>query len=370
MTGCQDVNEFTLKITDQNMDLLQITREVVLNLNQQIRFNITLQESMPQYPNVKIHRGNHLVSFDAMIIFPNKFVYSHDYKVINVDVDFCYNRLKFLNQPTLKDMIYVIGQDPIEQKIEKHIFTPENCKQIKYQMEIQGGFKIPNCIYLDQQSLSIRIHCMNQILGGQELIMKVGYEIENKLGICQLFTKVKKDSLEFEPELGFTGTFEISVILKDKKNSYAMSKYTFKVNVIPNQDQNETEIKRIQSIKQYAKSYLKAKIKRVTNIGQEFDFVKVVFLKDFQFISSDKLFIIPELYEIKGTLPPQVSLGIFNISNNFTEFIGINNAIGASIQYTMTTVFGTNLLLNLFLQGYCLQQTMILGVSQCNYYGV
>ncbi|CDW76869.1 UNKNOWN [Stylonychia lemnae] len=230
-------------------------------------------------------------------------------------------------------MIYVIGQEPIEQKIERHIYTPENCNKIRYHMEIQGGFHIPNCIYLDQQSLSIRIHCLNQILGGQELNMKVqaiisdrnksieanplmyfqiilisdkfiknttapmfaepikdqiliegeiftlffpdildidqsGYEIEYKLGVCQLFTKVIRNSLEFEPELGYTGTFEITVILKDKQNSNAINKYTFKVNVLPNQDLNETEIERIQSIKQNAKGYLKAKIKRVTNIGQ------------------------------------------------------------------------------------------------------
>ncbi|CDW79544.1 ig family protein [Stylonychia lemnae] len=197
-----------------------------------------------------------------------------------------------------------------------------------------------------------------------------GYQITSSFDSSGAFAKQSQGMIEFSPDVGFAGTYEITIKLKDSSNSNAYNKYSFKVTVIPSIQLNISEVNRIQSIKDQIKGYLKARIKMVTNQGlvyitfskkmliysnfeqqlnnslevflikiinsqlrvsnnereikvdyqvkffqdltlilQEFDFLKVIFLRNYEYVSLNKLLIIPEKYEITSILPPQVSSG-------------------------------------------------------------
>ncbi|CDW89572.1 UNKNOWN [Stylonychia lemnae] len=108
-----------------------------------------------------------------------------------------------------------------------------------------------------------------------KIVNKNPFDFQLKLGKISVFTKFTESFMEFQPEEGFIGLYEVSVKLIDQWNKKMFNQYSFKISVIPKQVLNITEVERIKSIKQKANGILKARIRKISNNG----IVSIVFNK-------------------------------------------------------------------------------------------
>ncbi|CDW83459.1 UNKNOWN [Stylonychia lemnae] len=351
--SCSDVSFLEFSITDKNEDLDQITRQQQIDFST-IILEVSLQETSNSHPQKKIFIGKHTIVVKAFVKLKNGFTYSYHESQFTLQVDFCQNQLNYIKFPNFKNMFFMIGQDAANQTFINHSFEPSGCTNPQYYLFLNNGRNLPSCIYLDQDQGVIVIKCTESNLNGkvtaiinekdqigqaifinrfqiylisnaymintaapmfleplqdqtlvegQLLTYKLpqivdqesrSYYIETNFGQSAIFCKFKSGQIEFLPQIGFSGQYEIVIKLKDSLKPDIQNKYTLKVNVLASESLNITEVNRIKQIKEETKGFLRARIKKVTNTGHVYILFsdKMLLYANFQNYLNDSLEVI------------------------------------------------------------------------------
>ncbi|CDW71196.1 UNKNOWN [Stylonychia lemnae] len=162
------------------------------------------------------------------------------------------------------------------------------------------------------------------------------------------FTQFDGSILTFSPSADQIGIFELIVVLREIEDQTTYSQHTFLLKVVSQTDSLNWEQIKKRIIN--SNPNLQAKIIKITNTGQvsiEFEqpldynpqTFYIIFIKRDYFYSADLSRKIPVKYKIYKQMPPQLSQGQFDLSS----------AVASTVQWTMGTVFGTSIFINLLL---------------------
>ncbi|CDW81540.1 UNKNOWN [Stylonychia lemnae] len=273
MPSCVDVRFIDFNISDKNEDLDQITRLQQIDTSTFI-IDVVLQETKATHPQKKTYIGDHKIITKASLNLQNGFTYSFIEQSFILKVDFCYNHLNYTSKPNITDMFFMIGSDPVNQTFKHHNFEPIGCVNPQYWLILnQANLTVKFQIFLISDAFKINTSAPmfleplkdQTLVEGQLLSYKLpeivkrdssNYFIETNFGQSTVFCKFQSGQIEFLPQIGFSGLYEIVIKLKDSLNPDVQNKYTMKVNVLASETLNITEVNRIKQIKGETKGFL------------------------------------------------------------------------------------------------------------------